>query len=145
MNRKQVTKFLDSIMPGIVFTYKLVDSKACGDSPAAVDSDCEIWINTDLFFTQYSDIEQRGILLHEVGHILIGDFKSKSDMEYYAQLMAICIAKANGWRKLFKELDKTITEWVDYKWKENHSEYRRYITAGKKYANGKRNGILAKL
>ena len=72
--------------------------------------------------------------MHEVGHILVGEYKSVVDSEYFAQIMALGLAKKNRWKKLEQEIDRTFYEWAeDFKWNDKHGEFRRYISAGKRY------------
>ena len=71
--------------------------------------------------------------MHEVGHIVAGLYKSEVDTEFFAQLMAIGLAKKNSWTYLVKELEATFAEWADFKWNEKHGAFRRYILAGRKY------------
>lgn len=133
MNRRQIRNFLNSIVPGIQFDFRYGSNRQCENSPAAVDTDCTIWLNRDTFHN-FPEVEQKGILMHEVGHILIGDFKSAVDMEYFAQVMALGLAKKNGWKKLYQELRRTFDEWAnDFKWNAEHGVFRRYILAGKRY------------
>ena len=133
MNKRTIRNFLDRIIPGLHFEFRYGSNKFCEDSPAAVDEDCTIWINKDTF-KRFEEIEQKGILMHEVGHILIGDFKSVVDNEYFAQIMALGIARKNGWKKLYKEVRRTFHEWAyEFQWNDNHGDFRRYILAGKRY------------
>jgi hypothetical protein len=133
MNRRQISNFLDQIIPGIKFDFRYGSPRMCGDSPAAVDERSIIWLNRRTFRT-FSEMEQKGILMHEVGHILIGDFKSPVDCEYFAQIMAIGLAKKNKWKKLCIELQREFHEWAhDFNWNDEQGIFRRYILAGRKF------------
>lgn len=134
MKQKQISNFLDTVLPGIKFTWKYGSNFQCEGSPAAVDIDCVIWINRTMF-PRFEELEQKTILLHEVGHVLSGPFKSYVDTELCAQLVALGIAKKNGWNKLFRALDEMIyVEWrTEFSWNAKHGAFRRYILAGKKY------------
>ena len=133
MNRKQISNFLNQIIPGIKFDFRYVSDRWCEGSPAAVNNECIICLNRKTFRT-FPDLEQKGILMHEVGHILIGDFKSAVDVEYFAQIMALGLAKKNGWKKIYQELHRSFNEWAeDFGWNAEHGTFRRYILAGKRY------------
>lgn len=133
MNRKQISNFLDKILPGIKFDFKFGSDKQCEGCPALVDFRGMIWINK-YTFKYYTRVEQKGILMHEVGHLLIGDFKSPVDAEFYAQVVAIQLAKRNKWSKIRAELKETLIQWAnDYSWNTRKGEYRKYILAGRRY------------
>jgi len=145
MKRKQINSFLESIIPGIKFDYRYGSDFQCWRAPAACDNNCTIWINKDKFF-KYSDIEQKGILLHEVGHVLTCNITSEVEAEYSAQMTAIQLAKSHRWMTVYKELDLMISNWAtDYKWNYQHGQYRRYILAGRKYNGEKLNAKLTKV
>lgn len=133
MNRKQISNFLDKVLPGIKFDFRFGSNKQCEQCPALVDFKGMIWINK-YQFKFYTEVEQKGILMHEVGHLLIGDFKSTVDAEFYAQAVAIQLAKRNKWSKVRAELKETFMQWAtDYSWNAHRGEYRRYILAGRRY------------
>jgi len=145
MNRKQISNFLDSIIPKVKFNFRYGTNLTCCNSPAACESNSIIWINTDMFFN-YSSIEQKGILLHEVGHILSLNIKNPVNAEYTAQLLALQIAKSKGWKRIFNDLDNMISNWAtDYSWNYQKGLFRRYILAGRKYNENKINGKTPKI
>lgn len=133
MNRQQISDFLKKAYSKKEFKFKYGSNRQCEGSPAAVDNNNTIWINR-FRFKYYKPIEQKGILLHEIGHVLIGRLQSEVNSELWAHIIAIKLAKKNKWKKIQKELEKTITDWVtDYKWNEQNGVYRKYILAGRKY------------
>lgn len=146
MTRKQIRSFLESIIPGIKFDYRYGSNFQCWRAPAACDMNCTIWINKDKFFKGYTDTEQKGILLHEVGHILTCNITSPTEAEYSAQMTAMQLAKSHGWTKIYNELDIMITNWAtDYKWNFQHGQFRCYILAGRRYNAEKLNAKSSKV
>lgn len=129
-----MNNFLNSIVPGIKFDLRYGSNRQCEGSPAAVDYKYIIWVNRETF-PKFTSEEQKTIILHEVGHILAGETKGVVDSELYAQIMAISIAKKNGWKKLHKSLeDMIMQEWRnEFKWNDKKGAFRRYILAGRKY------------
>lgn len=130
MKKKQIKEFLNSIIKGVCFNFKIGNNYQCEGYPAAVDNKNSIWINNKQF-NNFSIIEQKAMLLHEVGHILAGSRWKRLGMdEYKAQAIAIEIARKNKWIRIKNQLIKDITEWGEWSWNKD-KEHRRYIIANK--------------
>ena len=133
MTRKEIRLFLNKVIPGIYFEFKIGSNNRCMDAPAIVDISSTIWINKKQF-KDYNRTEQKVILMHEIGHILMGFGNDVSDSEYNAHIMALCLAEANKWKRLHNSIEKEILRWSkEYKWNDAKGKFRRYIIASKKY------------
>jgi hypothetical protein len=143
MNNKEIAKFLNSIIRGVKFEFRFGCDKTCEGSPALVDKRGIIWLNRSIFKT-YKIISQKGLLMHEVGHILYGwhDEEKHYIEELGAQLMAMSIARKNKWKRIYKELENTLTKWSkEFTWNEKHGSYRTYIKASKTFKRMKKKTI----
>jgi hypothetical protein len=112
------------------------ENHICDGCPACIDENDTIWINKYMF-NKYDPMEQKAILLHEAGHVVIGFLRTSTDTEYYAHLWAMRVAKSNGWIGLYKTLETTIISWSNFDWNEDKGMWRRYIKASKKYLKRK--------
>lgn len=139
LNKVRIVNFLEQVISDYIWNIKFDKGKECGEGvPAAVDEHNNIWINRNVFYTQ-SLLYQKAILLHEAGHIVIGTLSSKTNTEYYAHLWALKVAKDNGWKNIYQELETMIISWfLCYKWNEDKGIQRPYIQASKKYLRKKK-------
>jgi hypothetical protein len=133
MNKRQISNFLNSIIPGLRFNFRYGSNYQCEKSPAAVDDNNIIWINRDTF-SKFELLEQKSMLMHEVGHILTRPVKGNTNSEFVAQFVALLITKKKGWKKLYEVLSQMFDEWAnELKWNDKGGVYRRYILAGRRY------------
>jgi Zn-dependent protease with chaperone function len=137
LTKAKIYNFLENVIGEYNFTVQFGNGKDCEGSAACVLGDNIIIVNKHLFH-QYTQIEQKAILLHEAGHVIIGDLRSSTATEYQAHLWALAEAKKQGWKSVYKELESTIISWINYEWNEDKGIWRPYIRAGRKYLRRKR-------
>jgi hypothetical protein len=141
MNKKQIIKLVKRAYPSFNSLIKYGSDHTCEGSPAFVDKYSNIWINKENFF-KFSDLDQKIIILHEIGHILVKPRKIRnlSDEELFANNAATKRAMDKRWFSIAKGLKEMIRCWpTTFSWNEEKGSYRRYIIAGKKYNRNRHN------
>jgi hypothetical protein len=127
-----VFNFVKQFIPSDQFNIIYASDIVCEHGVAAVDDDNNIYINKE-YFNKYEDIEQRCVLLHEIGHLICEEVKSPAENEYRAHMVAIDLAKSMKLTKEVLVLDDAIRNWPNYTWNEDKGIWRSHIKAGRKY------------
>lgn len=133
MKKLNVLEFLKMTAPDVKWRVLYTSDKECEGCPAACDENKIIYINKKEF-SKYTDTEQQAILLHEVGHLLAGNFRSIVESELMAHLTAMDISKHNKWKDIYHELLVMLLSWsTDFSWNEEGGKWRPYIKASRLY------------
>jgi len=133
MVKKQIVNFVGKFLCKDRFKVQYVSNTICEGAPASVDTDHIIYINRAHFPT-LPRVDQKCILLHEIGHIINkASSCCSSDSELEAHETAIMLAWFTGMKKEEKHLDILIRSWNGYSWNEDHGMWRCHIKASRKY------------
>lgn len=143
MNDIQIKRFIRKAagkdIPFSHYILKTNNSSKYDNYVAFITTRKEIQINRDVF-SQFGEIVQRTILIHEIGHIKDKNTKGAIKREYFAFRWAINRAYKLGMKRIAREQKKWIRRYYqDTGGYWNKKGFRRYVLAAKL---AKENGLI---
>jgi len=128
MNKKQIQGFINDIFPELFINIKFYNKK--DGYVALADSSCNsptIYVNTyTIKKEKYSNFGIKGIILHELGHILLNHSKNSAKNELDAQLFALIIADELGMVRVFRRMLLELFCWGISEISESKISYNSY-------------------
>lgn len=135
MKKIDIIKFINRFKLPYIISVKFVSSIVLEDLFAAQvyisDDLATIELNKKIFMYSKDTTYLKALILHELGHIYVSEFKIKNPHieEYSAHNFALKTALSHRLIKVHKELLLMLEEWEEYKWNECRGQLRPYIKA----------------
>jgi len=139
MNQKQAKRFIDSICPNVIDVEFCSEKNHC-IGWADLRYGFRIFLNTyEIKKDKYNDTAIKGVILHEMGHILGGHLKTTPKNELCAQLFALKVADKLNMVRVFKRLLLEFSCWGLREWnKADIKLYKPYYEAYRLFLRDKK-------
>ena len=133
MNRKQIEAFIEKVYPDEPVGIKYYRDT----SPSAFSANCDIK-NKVIYFNRYylqrksfrmcDNVWTKTLILHELGHVAKGRYRSWAKAEFMAQKWGIELADKLGLEHEMSEMLTDLKDWAHIKWNDPN-RFRRYRLA----------------